>query len=452
MAPPVTRDRGPALPLFKHQVDWIEDRSRFKHAVKCRQSGFSTAASLEAVDDSVDPSTRDNWIILSAGERLAKEFSEKCAQHVQAWGVAAKNETSLFEGTTITQHTIALPTGVKIINLPANPDTARGFTGNVIIDEAGFVRDLVKIWQAVFAMASTGNLKVRVISTPNGAQGKYFEQSKMLGLADGVPPEVLPVRKKGWSGHWVDIYTAAANGMNVDVEALKEAIGDEDTWLQEFCCVFLSDALNYLPMELIQMAESVDASLELPPDWRPKGPLYFGYDVARRRHLAVNAIVEKLGDTLWTRAVIPLKRQKFSVQEDLIRETARMCLRGCIDSTGIGERTAEMMVDEFGSKVEAVTFTGPVKQDLAQRLKGLFEERQIRIPDDRELRRDLNAVKKFTTVAGNVRFDADSTDRGHADRFWALGLAAHAADEGGIPPAEHVSSGQRRAFARAEAY
>jgi phage FluMu gp28-like protein len=42
-------------------------------------------------------------------------------------------------------------------------------------------------------------------------------------------------------------------------------------------------------------------------------------------------------------------------------------------------------------------------------------------------------VRKIVTAANNVRLDADRDQDGHADRFWALGLAYHAADDLKIP-------------------
>ena len=62
-------------------------------------------------------------------------------------------------------------------------------------------------------------------------------------------------------------------------------------------------------------------------------------------------------------------------------------------------------------------------------VKKAFEERTVRIPDNREVRADINSVKRFVTLAGNVRFDAEHTDRGHADRFWALAMVVSAASE-----------------------
>jgi hypothetical protein len=39
------------------------------------------------------------------------------------------------------------------------------------------------------------------------------------------------------------------------------------------------------------------------------------------------------------------------------------------------------------------------------------------------IRADLRSVTKQTTEAGNIRFTAERTPDGHADRFWALALA-----------------------------
>jgi phage FluMu gp28-like protein len=76
--------------------------------------------------------------------------------------------------------------------------------------------------------------------------------------------------------------------------------------------------------------------------------------------------------------------------------------------------------------VEAVNFTGPVKEELAYPLRAAFEDRSLRIPGDAAIRADLRAVKKETTAAGNIRFSADRGKNGHSDRFWALALALHA--------------------------
>ena len=441
---------GPVIPLYDYQRRWIDDDSRFKAAVKSTQIGYSFAAALDSVFHCIDPRRHDDEIILSRSDRQSLEFAEKAKLHCKALQVAdTVLDVGWFQETSIRQSTITFPNGRRLIALPANPDTARGFTGNMTLDEFGFHLDDLKIWRAAFGRASRGGLKVRVISTPNADRGKYHELAKKLGLADGVAPQTQPVREGGWSGHWCDIFMAVADGCPMDPAEIREGLDDEDGWLQEYCCIFLSDAAQYIPTDLIIAAESVEASIAIDPFWVPKGPCYFGYDVGRRRDLAVNTIVEELGDTLWMRALIELEKKKFRIQKQSIRDAAEFCLRGCIDSTGLGEQMAEEMCEEFPGRVEGVHFTAPVKQDLAVSMKQRFEDHTIRTADYKPLQRDLKAVKKITTSAGNVRFDADRTALGHADRFWSLGLANHAAGKpSGVGVPGYVSSGVLRPSAQ----
>jgi len=99
-----------------------------------------------------------------------------------------------------------------------------------------------------------------------------------------------------------------------------------------------------------------------------------------------------------------------------------------MDYTGLGIGWGDDAQDKFGSyKVECVTFTPRVKEQLAYPVRSTMEDRRLRIPYDPKIRADLRQVTKQVTIAGNVRFTAERTVDGHADHFWALALALHAA-------------------------
>jgi phage FluMu gp28-like protein len=72
-----------------------------------------------------------------------------------------------------------------------------------------------------------------------------------------------------------------------------------------------------------------------------------------------------------------------------------------------------------------------------------MEERRLRIPYDTKIRADLRSVAKQVTIAGNVRFTAERTADGHADHFWALALAVHAASNP-TGPVEYQTVARRR--------
>ena len=80
-------------------------------------------------------------------------------------------------GTSALQHEIRFGNGSRIIVLAANPDTARGYTGDVVLDEFAFHKDSQAIFTAVYRQVSLG-YSMRILSTPNGQQGKFYELAK----------------------------------------------------------------------------------------------------------------------------------------------------------------------------------------------------------------------------------------------------------------------------------
>ena len=91
-------------------------------------------------------------------------------------------------------------------------------------------------------------LCLRVLSTPNGAQGKFFELARQLGLDNGFCPPHQPTRScwSGWSGHWCDIFLAVREGFPIDIGQVCVDC-DEDTWLAEYCCNFMAGGSQWIP-------------------------------------------------------------------------------------------------------------------------------------------------------------------------------------------------------------
>ena len=153
--------------------------------------------------------------------------------------------------------------------------------------------------------------------------------------------------------------------------------------------------------------------------------------MGRKHDRSVLWVLEKVGDVFWTRVLRVLSDATFTAQEDLLHllMAGRSVRRLCVDSTGIGGCWPSGCCQRWGHRVEPVHFSAPVKGELAMPLVRLFQDKLVRIPAAPEVREDLHKVRKVVTAAGNVRLEAPRDDAGHADRFWALALATHAADE-----------------------
>jgi len=55
----------------------------------------------------------------------------------------------------------------------------------------------------------------------------------------------------------------------------------------------------------------------------------------------------------------------------------------------------------------------------------IFEE--VVIPRDRKLTQQIHSIKKKATDAGYSRYDTEKNESHHADKYWSLALAVHAA-------------------------
>lgn len=415
-----------AVPLYGYQVRWFKDRSRFKVGKFARQTGKTFTTTLEIVDESVEAVARrikSPWTILSRGERQAREAMEEGVfRHLEAYGLALKklgveeiefyDEESGLKRKALQVHLDGLN---KITALPANPDTARGYSANMFLDEFAIHKNSREIWGAAFPIVSAKGYKLRVTSTPKGKANKFYE------IDSGDDPV--------WSRHSVDIHQAVAEGCPRDIDELKRALGDDDLWEQEFLLHYLDEASAWLDFELINNVEHDHAGI---PAHYAGGPCFVGVDIGRRRDLFVIAVFELVGDVLWLRELIVRRRISFAEQDALLDDVFLRynVVRCCMDQTGMGEKPVEDAQRRHGeTRVEGVLFTSPNKLHLATVGKEAFQDRKIRITaGDQPLRSDLHALKKIPSATGGApRFDADANENGHADRAWAIFLACNAA-------------------------
>ncbi len=247
----------PLIPLTLYQKRWVEDKSRFKIGRITRQGGKTFEATLEAVFDCYERVTK--WVCLSRGERQSKELIAQCKIHAKAIGTAVEEIESIFkaEEAEYKMLEIVFPNGSRIIGLPANPDTARGWSANILLDEFALHKDSRAIWRALYPTITRG-YKIRIISTPFGKKNKFYE----LCTADN-----------GYSKHVVPIQVAVKEGLVLrneegkitTIEELKKGFGDDEGWAQEYEVEFLDEATVFLTYDLIASVENEEC--EMLPAW-----------------------------------------------------------------------------------------------------------------------------------------------------------------------------------------
>lgn len=431
----------PLKSLLPYGRKWIDEPARFKIGMWARQTGKSYNATLEAVLDCRLHKT--TWVILSAGERQSLETMHKAREHDKVFGLAGAGYDEIRTGgreTLLKQAELRWPNGSRLIGIPANPNTARGYSANLLLDEFAFHEDPDAIWRAIYPSISNplrGTYKIRVVSTPNGRTNKFHD---------------LWTKENTWSKHRVDIYEAVKQGLPLNIEELKAGLDDPEGWAQEYECQFIDDSSVLLPYELITAGEHPGATTSIDPGYwaREAGgpPVVCGIDFGRKRDLTVCWTLELTGGGYGlTREVLELKGVPTPEQLEILRPRLQRARRVCVDYTGPGIGLGDLLVarqegwgeynpkeHKFG-KIELCAFTNTLKLELFPALRVAFEKRLVGVPSDRNVREDLHSLCRVALAAGGVTYRAPHTDSGHADRATALALALRAGNTGGGPVA-----------------
>jgi len=404
--------------LLPYQVEIVEGINGHKFSVikMARQTGKSFVVSYWAVVRALQKGNH-TIVVISPTERQSKLFVDKVKHHVKALRITG---IKFFEDTELKKLEVVFPNGSQIIALPANPAGVRGFSGDVIMDEvAHFDNQWEEVYRAVFPIITRKrDYKLIAISTPLGKNDLFYY---LWSIAEN---------NSSWFRYSLNIYEAVEKGLDVDVEELRAGIKSETAWRTEYLVEFIDRLDAVLPYEWIQSCEVPKEEILLSNLNDAKGELFVGVDVARRKDLTVISVLEKLGETLYLRRIEILKEKTFKEQLSVIDHYARFSKRIAIDETGIGMQLAEELKEKHGSKVLPVYFTAKVKEELSEKLRVKFQDRLIRVPEDPDLREDLHSVRKTLTPSGNVRIEG-GTSESHADRFWSLALAVHAASQKG---------------------
>lgn len=334
--------------------------------------------------------------------------------------------------------------------LAANPRTARGFSGDLILDEFAFHEDSAAIWDAAEPiLAANQDYLCRIASTGNGKYNLFYRMATC-----GRYKVWRVTRSDAWRAG-VKIFDPMTR-QPVTPEEAREAALDKAAYDQNYECAFADDNMTLLTHELISAAERDDVGFICEQDWspealermrNPQGYLYMGVDVGRNRDLTVMTVIEFFNGVKTVRGILRIAGMRLPEQQERVGEICRLMRfhRACIDMTGIGLGLTEYSQKAYGyNRIRGINFSTkvpinenlrweghpgenvPVTEAMATTLLQTYEDRRIQHPRDGQLRDDLRKPEKVTSPGGRVSIAATRNEAGHADHFWSLALALEA--------------------------
>ena len=237
-------------------IDWVRRRLEFEPdeaqkrvlttgskrvALNCtRQWGKSTITAAKAVHHAYT-TAGSLALVVSPSLRQSGEFLRKATEFARRLKIRAK-------GDGRNEISLEFPNHARIVGLPGNEATVRGFSAVslLIVDEAARVDD--ELYMAIRPMMAVSQGSLWLISTPNGKMGFFYETWMRGG------PE------------WERVRVPADECPRIPPEFLKEELATmgERRFRREYMCEFTDSEGAVFDMDLVERAFTTDVEpLEL---------------------------------------------------------------------------------------------------------------------------------------------------------------------------------------------
>jgi hypothetical protein len=390
-----------------HQLQWKvhESRSRFRVIAAHRRFGKTTLAINELIMAATSKPGR-YWYVAPTYRQAKTIAYDMLLHYLPHQFIAKKNEQDL---------TIKLHNGSELALKGAeNKDSLRGVgLSGLILDEVGQMDK--DVWEAILSPTLQDDPKNKgwaiFIGTPRGRN--FFFHLFQNGLN---------ASRKEWESFHFGAYDTAEKVRNPprvtkpDLDKLKEELS-EDVFREEWLAEFLEGAGTVF--RNVNLCIEPKANCYKEPNF---GHYYqMGVDLARLRDWTVITIVDVTTNRVvyWERFnKLDWEFQKLRVANLSDRfNNARIV----VDATGVGDPIA-IDLERMGLSVLAYKITSSEpKIRLIENLKLRIEQKQVIIPDESQLIRELESYEFSTTDSGRTVYEAPSGE--HDDCVMSLALA-----------------------------
>jgi hypothetical protein len=420
----------------------------------CRQWGKTTVVGARAFHHALY-TPKSLTLIVAPSARQSSEFILKLEEFALMMNIKPR-------GDGHNENSLKLPNGSRIVGLPANKDTSRGFSrvSLLLVDEASRVED--NLFNAIVpSTAAHEDPTIWLMSTPNGRQGFFYrfwfnQESAYTRIS--VPATECPRIKPGY------------------LEEQRLLMPERD-FRQEYLCEFHEPNDAVFSMDLLSRCMVDDPPCAFPSfvggrvedtngyleNLIGQAHYYIGIDLGQACDYTAIAVVEKLkaykgkcpldySDLFTTTYTlrhierIPLRTSYVDIVRHVNSMTQTLLFKhNCtfiVDATGAGRPVFDMIKNKVrycsfysinitsgNTESQSNGVRNVPKSSLIASLQIAFETAEIRIPKSLEhlplLMNELSHFKARIKNTGYTTMNAASGE--HDDLLFAVALAVYKA-------------------------
>lgn len=453
--------------FLPYQETWYSDRAKTRVCEKSRRIGitWSEAARQVLLASRSRSSGGMDCYYLSTSLRLGKKYIKTCAHWAESLGLAAQAMGTRMVGKVLAEE-IEFASGFRVQALTSNPESLRGEGGDVIVDEAAHHQDLGEMLKAAKAVGDWGG-RLTLISTHNGVDNPF-----------NLFCEEIRAGKRRASLHRITIHDALAAGLyrrRCLVQGIPWTADGEAQWLaealeswgsdEEYLVIPSRSGGAYIRRDLIEECskEVPIRHLELPAEHIHKSEVERTSQITRWCSSELEQVLKTLpGDRVTTVGVdfarsgtgdlsvmallteqrdlrkacplmLELRGVPYEEQWQILRYICDRIVKSArwggvaLDSGLNGGWLAEKALANYGpSQVDAVQITSHWYGEHLPRFRAAFEEHQIQVPRDVDVRDDLLMIELRNgtpRMRDERRKDSKDKKGRHGDSAIALALA-----------------------------
>ncbi len=296
------------FPVDDRQREILDSPSRHVVVCCCRQWGKSTTGAIKALHHAL---TNPGSLVLVASRTLrqAGELLEKVIGFSKLLGLPVRRAPRHDES-------LLLPNGSRIIALPGQPDSLRGFSAVslLIVDEAAYVPD--DLYHSLRPMLATTNGAIWLLSTPRNRAGFFYDE---------------------WSspqntGSKFTVTVADCPRISEEFLADEHRLHGPALFMREYYCDFGYTGQSFFEIDALDQAVGVERyhAAEEFASARPTTRFYIGFDLGQKATPSAVVILELVRGTTQSRD--PVTFQWISETHLIFRKIERFPLNTPYDS------------------------------------------------------------------------------------------------------------------------
>jgi uncharacterized protein YjcR len=435
---------------FAYQWEWWEARIHDGRVIlKSRQIGATYYFAIEALIIAI--TTGKNQIFVSASKKQAAQFRRNIIRVV-------KRVLDIdLQGDPMRLILPDHPAGeVFLFFLGTQVSSVQGYSGDLYLDECGWVRNFKDIQEVASAMALQAVYRETYFTTPSSMDHDFYafwtgteynrDRPKEDQISLDVSHDNLKHGKLCADGYWrqiVTIYDAIERGCNLfNIDKVKRKYSPAR--FSMLClCQFIDHTASVFSFRQLQAA-LVNVA-ERWPDFsplsaRPLGnhPVWIGYDPSGEGEDAAAIVVvappSASNEHYRTVEVIRMDDEDYDEQaQQIVTLTKKYRVEYIgIDNQGVGDGVYQQIYKLFPSVTEAIRYSPESKASMVVKMLALLKRKLIEVDDvylDEILPSMLAIQRGSTKHGGAMTYTARrSEDSGHADAAWAWMHALNKAD------------------------